>query len=333
MHNSCSPVEQVGRKVCSRLLLCLCVLSSGIIQAQRLAPVQGQPANKPTLFAEGLVSTHLNELNATFSPDGNHFLYTVANASSATTFYTIFVMERKGGQWSKPTVAPFSGQYSDADPAFSPDGKEVYFVSYRPSKPGQAPQDNFDIWVVPFNANAWGIPSHLDGGINTAKDELYPSVTRSGTLYFSTDVGTDKYDIQRARRVNGAFAQSESVGSAINTPAVEYDAYVAPDESFMVFTAIGRPDGLGSGDLYISHCRDGVWGKANNLGPAVNTSAMDQCPYVSQDGKIFFFTSFREAAAFTNQRKKTTADYLRLLNTPLNGLGNVFWMQADVLNR
>lgn len=292
------------------------------------------PNDKPVLFAEGTVSTKFNELNASFSPDGNIFLYTVASNSYANTFYTVFICTRGKGKWSQPSIAPFSGQYSDADPFFAPDGSGVYFISYRPTDESNEPKKDFDIWFTPFVNGAFGTPTNLGKNINSDRDELYPAVAANGNLYFSTENGNNRYDIMISERIHDIFQKPISIGDSINTIATEYDAFIAPDENFILFTSIGRSDGFGSGDLYISFKKDGNWTRGKNLGRPVNSESMDQCPMISPDGKYFFFTSFRDNDSFVFNKKINAIDYIDLLESPLNGMGNIYWMDSkNVLNR
>ncbi len=68
---------------------------------------------------------------------------------------------------------------------------------------------------------------------------------------------------------NGEFQPSIKLGSGINTSAYEADVFVAPDESYVVFSA-NRPDGLGSGDLYVSFRKqDGTWAPSKSLGKMI----------------------------------------------------------------
>ncbi len=53
------------------------------------------------------------------------------------------------------------------------------------------------------------------------------------------------------------YATPVNLGDAINTEGSEYEPYIAPDESYMIFMA-ARPDDLVNGDLYISYNRDGA---------------------------------------------------------------------------
>lgn len=49
---------------------------------------------------------------------------------------------------------------------------------------------------------------------------------------------------------------------------------------------------------------------------------------ISPDGKYFFFTSFRDKQLYKFKQPVLTADYLEILSSPLNGLGNIFWVET-----
>ena len=136
---------------------------------------------------------------------------------------------------------------------------------------------------------------HLGSAVNSSESEWFPTVSKDGTLYFGSDRagGKGRTDIWRSKLVNGKYGQPENLGDAINSPASEVEPLIAADESFMIFAAAGRAGGQGAFDLYVSHNRDGVWTKAENLGEKINSSAWDFSPKISPDGKYFFFTSNR----------------------------------------
>jgi len=279
------------------------------------------------LFAPGIISTALNELNATFSPDGSLVLYTIANNSSSHTFYTIFTSRKRKGEWSRPTIAPFSGQFSDADPFFAPNGRGLYFISLRPRSGAGEAQKNFDVWYVPYDKDRWLTPQHLGDSVNSDKDELYPAVSQSGNLYFSRET-ENGYDIMMSAATATGYGLASPIKGRLNTKAIEYDAYVSPDERFIIFTAIGRDDSMGSGDLYISFNHHGEWSPARNLGDKINSAFMDQCPGMSPDGTKFLFTSFRDNNSFSFREPVKTDDYFEVLSSPFNGLGNIFWIPS-----
>ena len=89
-------------------------------------------------------------------------------------------------------------------------------------------------------------------------DDYYPTLTRSGTLVFSSNRpgGLGENDIYRARRVDGRWTTPENLGVPVNSASREYDPFIAPDESYLVF-ASERPGGLGGADLYVERAAAG----------------------------------------------------------------------------
>ena len=105
-----------------------------------------KPLPHATLFVPGIISTGDYESHATLTPDGReiYFLKMAPNFSR----WTIFVSRYKDGGWAQPEVALFSGQYQDADPYISADGKHFYFISDRPVEKDGERQSHHDIWVM-----------------------------------------------------------------------------------------------------------------------------------------------------------------------------------------
>jgi Tol biopolymer transport system component len=292
-----------------------------------------RPLPEPVIFGEGIFSTGDMDLNAAFTPDGRSLYFT---KRTPTDFWIILVSHFQQGRWNTPEVAEFSGHYSDFDPFISPDGSRLFFCSMRPAtgQTGQ-PKKDYDIWVVERKGSGWSAPKPLAEPINTKTQEYYPSVASNGTLYFSSgrEGGKGRMDLYRARWADGKYAEPENLGEAINTEYNEGDPYVAPDESYLVFVSYDRPGGYGGGDLYISFRRDGAWTKAVNLGAKINSRALDFCPIVSPDGKYLFFTSER---GFTTdsplQSRLNYAQFLKLIHSPRNGLGDIYQVDSSVLN-
>ena len=257
-------------------------------------PYLGQrpPGMNPEIFALGIVSKGGYVLNAAFTPDGQEFYFSTLDKEKG---YTIKWMRQRGGIWAKPQTAPFSGQYSEADPFISPDGKKLFFPSNRPLTAGEEPLEKYNIWMMERTGFGWGDPRCLDPPINTEEGmEIYPAVAVDGSLYFSSDRdgGKGSSDIYVAKLEGGRYSQPRNLGSSINTRYREFDAFIAPDQSFLVFSSAGRPEGFGRSDLYISFRKgDTNWTPAKNLGKKFNTDGSEFTPMVSPDGKYFFFTS------------------------------------------
>lgn len=305
------------------------ILIGTLTQAQHTISFQ-TPPEQATLFAEGIVSTGMNERDFAISPDGTELYYTISTPQS--TFQTIVYMKRsKDGKWSSPEVAPFAGKFSDLEPAFSPDGKKLYFSSNRPLT-GNTTKD-FDIWVVERNAKGWGEPKNLGEPVNTAADEFYPSVARSGNLYFTAAYanGPGKEDIYCAIRDANGYQKPIALDTGVNSKLYEFNAFVDPDEKFILFTSYGRPDDTGRGDLYISEKNEkGQWGKARNL-KQINSDKLDYCPYVSPDGKALFFTSERSQLPVSYDTPASFKTIKSVYDQSLNGVGNIFWISLSAI--
>ncbi len=210
----------------------------------------------------------------------------------------ITCVQKKDGVWQEPGIASFSGKYKDLEPFISPDQKRLYFVSNRPLDESSEETKDFDIWYVErAHVDApWSIPVNLGSPVNTKVDEFYPSVAKNGNLYFtSVREGRDgKDDIYFAEWQGVKYSEAMLLGEEINTSGYEFNSFIAPDESFLIFSCYNREDGLGSGDLYISYREmDGKWSKAINLGESINSPYMDYCPFVDLESQTLFFTSRR----------------------------------------
>jgi hypothetical protein len=281
-------------------------------------------STEPELFAPGTISTADNELNSSFTPDGRTVYFT--RKAGDGRFAVILVSHASSnGQWSTPEVASFTGRYADYDPFVSPDGSQLFFISYRP-RTGQEPRKDLDIWVVDRSGSDWGSPRNL-GPVNSDGDELYPTLAADRTLYFSSCGRPDsrgRCDLYRSRYQNGQYLEPENLGDSINTAASESDVYIAPDQSYLVTAVYGRADAVGDGDLYVSEFRGGLWSAARHLGLDFNTTAREYCPIVSPDGKYFYFTSQRGFTDRPQQRALTYRELRDSLSSVRNGLGDIY---------
>jgi Tol biopolymer transport system component len=310
------------------IVVCIALLKNGFAQSTFPFKLQDAPA-KATLFSEGFISTSMNERDFAMTPDGNEIYFTVSSPKS--TFQTIVYSKRvKSNQWSKPEIVSFAGQFSDLEPALSTDGKTLYFASNRPIT-GATPKD-FDLWKIQRVGDSWGTPENLGATINTESDEFYPSITKSGNLYFTAQYksGIGREDIFVSAPVNGVYQKPTVLDSAVNSKAYEFNAFVSPDEKYILFTSYGRKDDTGGGDLYVS-VKDGnnKWKPALNL-RELNSSQLDYCPSVSPDGKVLFFTSERNQLPklFPNQ-KATYQNIEGLYTQAANGTGNIYWVDFE----
>lgn len=253
------------------------------------------------IFAPGVTSDDQEQWRITFTPDGR-----TAYFASSPEFFpvsrqaTIYVSHFDQGLWSSPATAPFSGTYGDIDPFISPDGKRLYFSSIRPVNGVQ--RADIDIWFVDRFASGWSEPVRLDSSVSNVGDELYPSASADGTLFFANGPlapqAGQHFDIYMAKRTRTGFAPRVALGPGVNLQpgtsdtglqdAWEFNPEISIDGKTLVFTSLRR-GGFGLGDLYVSRLVNGEWTSARNLGPLVNTASDEYHPTLSRDGRDLYF--------------------------------------------
>jgi WD40 repeat protein len=309
------------------LLLIAALLSSFSISAAQ----QRSAVRAPSILAEGLISTSDDEFGGSLTPNGDTIFF--SRSAPHSYRYTMLQSHREKGVWTRPSVLPFSGRYTDSDPTLSPDGTKMFWTSDRPVN-GKTKHD-YDLWMVErTSSGAWSEPERLPEPINSDASEFAASMTRDGTLYFSSarDGGIQAY---RSRRVNGAWTTPENVSRLIDRgdSAVVYDldVMIDPDERFVLLGSI-RSDGLGNFDLYLARNDHGTWSRAVHLPSPFNTRARDYAPHLSPDGKRLFFSSERSFALDSLERPLTYRELVTRLRSTLNGSGNIYEIDSGVLD-
>jgi len=284
---------------------------------------------QPKLFGEGVFSTGAYDFFVALTPDQKTAY--LCRASADFGYWTILETQKRDGRWSTPTMAAFSGRWSDADPHLSPDGSKLFFISNRPDS-GDAPKASCDLWMMERTGQGWGRPRAL-GEICTDVTEWSPSVAANGNLYFGAtrEGGKGRDDIWMSRFEGGRYAAPVNLGDSINTKFGEVEPWISPDEHYLIFSAGGRADGKGGLDLYISFNRDGVWSSARSLGHGINSASWDFNPSVSPDGRTFYFTSARSSLASPPASRMSYEDLTRRLQSPGNGLGDIYSIPIEAL--
>jgi hypothetical protein len=270
-------------------------------------PYLGQkpPGMTPEIFAPGIISTDLHEGSSGFNKDCTHFVFQ-RNVNQQVRTYEI---ERKNDQWSQPKLVPFADMMRNGDFVFAPDGKTLYFQSNVPIEGLDTEERVSNIWVTKKTGQGWTKSEYLDFNINTKWADSFASATTDGILYFFSRKpgGLGLSDMYKSKLINGKYTVAENLGDNFNTEHHEWDPFIAPDESYMIFCSM-KPGGYGSDDFYISfRDKNDNWSIPVNMGDTINSKDSENRPYVTPDGKYFFYTSTR------------------------NGNRDVFWVDAKLL--
>lgn len=197
-----------------------------------------QFAAEARAFAPGIASTAYSDIRLTISPDGRTALWFSRDRPGGAGGYDIWMSRRssaaKDGAWSEATPAPLNSAARDFDPAFSADGRFVYFSSDRPGGLG-----GDDLYRASFDDGVFGAAEHLGAAVNSAGNEWAAMLSPDGrTLLFSSDGrgGAGRMDLYFADVEGSAVAAPHALPGDVNTTDDEFDATFLDDGTTLVFT-------------------------------------------------------------------------------------------------
>lgn len=284
--------------------------------------------DQPEVFAPGVISGGANSLTPAFAADCRTVWFTVGNSLENVIVTSHF----GGGQWTRPTIAGFSGYWRDLEAAMAPDGSYLIFASNRPAVDGGAALDgNYsgavqvgrggNLWRVDRRGTGWGTPVRLPDVVNASSSVFSPSVVADGSVYFmKASPETGRFQIYRSQFADGRYEAATRVAFS-DEQWNNVDATVAPDESFAVFSSSRPPTADKDLDLFIVFRHDGVWGVPESLGPRVNSPKGEIEAHLAPDGHTLFFGSNR--VVLTPPGSQVALDRMRSWNTGLMNIWRV----------
>ena len=320
--------KNMGSGTTGTVSVCLCILF--ILACQEPTSKDLDLADNPAqveIFAPGIISTGLYERDMAIDSSGTEMIYTLGDHKQVKRILVRRIFSGTG--WSEPEMLPFSGEYHDIEPFLANRDRELFFASTRPMDADTTRKD-YNIWRALRTAEGWSTPVPLDTFINTRGDEFYPAVSANGNLYFTATrpEGMGKEDLYISTFRDGEYGNPAPLDSSVNTAFYEFNAWISPDESLILFGSYGRPDGLGGGDLYYSRKnQDGTWELAKPFGQGINTPYLDYCPFVDIARGNLYFTS--ERIPGQGRPVASVQDLVELTSRPGNGMGDIYRIALD----
>jgi TolB protein len=242
-----------------------------------------------TTFAPDIASTQYAEIRLTLSPDGSTALWFSRDRPGGAGGYDIWMSRKTARGWSEATPVSFNSPTRDFDPAFSADGKFVYFCSDRPGGSG-----GDDVYRVAVAADGFSTPENLGTSVNSAGNEFAPMLSSDGSsLLFSSDRDGGVHDLFTAAQRAERFEPARRLPGAINTDANEFDATFLADGKTIVF-ARAKNFKTDRVDLFVATLREGRYdlgtllplsinhAKTDTYGPMLDWSTPDQLSFSGQ---------------------------------------------------
>lgn len=263
------------RRLLLTMTLMLAATAGRTQAAPGRSPYLGQqpPGEAPRAFAPGVISRGNSHGRVAISADGREILWTTFDPATFST--QILSVREVGGRWTDPQPPPFAREGSSQSPVFSPDGKRLYF-RVRAERG----------WVTRYveqEAAGWSAARNDDPSFDTSS-----SFTRSGRAYFSAEMNTKVWNTGIfSARGDAAGTDAAPLPAAINVPgAIDYTPFVAPDESFLLFTS-NRPLVGDKENMHIHvafRTRAGTWSAPRRV-----FDIPGRFPSISPDGRYLFF--------------------------------------------
>jgi hypothetical protein len=138
-------------------------------------------------------------------------------------------------------------KYSVGHACLHPNDSLLYYVSDMPGGFGGT-----DIYYSELEAGGeWSAPVNAGPMINTAGNEMFPTMDSTAVLYFSSDgkIGLGGLDIFRAEGAKSQWSAVENMRYPVNSSGDDFYFVLSDDKKSGLF-ASNRPGGAGADDIY-----------------------------------------------------------------------------------
>lgn len=162
--------------------------------------------------------------------------------------------------WTKPVELPFnSDEYDCVNPSISKDNKFLYFASNMPGGYG-----GYDLYVSEYSKDGgWGTPKNLGPTVNTDKQDMFPFISFSGTLYFASNGRTNSMGGMDIYYVNNPRNNPDEVvnmGEPFNSADNDF-SFIIDEDGHSGFFASNRKDlSYGKDDIFQFFAPKGIEG-------------------------------------------------------------------------
>jgi outer membrane protein OmpA-like peptidoglycan-associated protein/tetratricopeptide (TPR) repeat protein len=213
-----------------------------------VSPITNSDVKKEKPFSKS-INSQFHDGPGCVSTDGATLYFTRVtymnkrNYVNQSKIYTA-VGSMKGWKKVKPLDLN-SDDYSIAHPSISSDNSTLFFTSNMPGGFGGK-----DIWMCKREGDTWGTPVNLGPDINTTGDEMFPSIRKDGTLFFSSDglPGFGALDVYSAKELQGKWVIERNEGQGMNSSADDFGITFLNDS--MGYFSSNRAGGKGGDDIY-----------------------------------------------------------------------------------
>ena len=190
-----------------------------------------------------------------------------------------------------------NSEYSEYWPSLSVDEKMLMYTVMLPlaNQTGEDPlRLHEDFFYSTWSEGSWESRKNAGVPLNTPDNEGAQSLTADGrTLWFTAcnrRSGQGMCDLYYSIWEGDKWSSPKNAGSPVNSRYSEKHPAISADGRTLYFTS-NRPGGLGSYDIWMSEWTGDTWSDPVNLGDTVNTSGLEQSPFIHPDQQTLYFSS------------------------------------------
>jgi flagellar motor protein MotB len=234
-----------------------------------------------------------------------------------------------------------NSKYPDYGPALGASDTMLLFSSKRVLGKGVRSREQEDLYVSHRESeNYWSDAKPLPKPINSQYNEGSACFSHDGkTIFFArcecpTCHGNcDLYTASLGK--DGKWSPPKSLGPLVNSVAWDSQPTLSPKEDTLYF-ASDRLGGFGLSDIYYTvKGKNGQWGRAQNMGPVVNTRESEVSPFFHPLYQVLYFSSrgqllnFGDFDIYKTYRVKGRWQEPRNIGPLVNGKGSEYYFTID----
>lgn len=234
-----------------------------------------------------------------------------------------------------------NSKFPDYGPALGAGDSVLLFSSKRQARRGVQAQVDENLYVSHRQGeNYWTDAQPLPKPINSQYNEGSACFSHDGrTLYFArcecpTCHGNcDLYTASLGK--DGKWSAPKSLGAQVNSVSWDSQPTLSPKEDTLYF-ASDRLGGFGLSDIYFTvKGKNGQWGRAQNLGPVVNTRESEVSPFFHPLYQVLYFSSrgqllnFGDFDIYKTYRVAGRWQEPRNIGPLVNGKGSEYYFTID----
>lgn len=236
-----------------------------------------------------------NTFKGSFSDDYNTFYFFRKKAPNQE-IYIPYQSSFDGEKWTEPTISSyFDSAHSYTYQLKVPHTNTLIFLSDKRTQIDTTSKPNYNFWYTEMVKDSFSLPKELGIKKLVYHYNSQPSITQNGTIFFTSDSPDwTKTSSYKTALLNGIYQEPELFDPVNklrdNKNWNVYEFAMSPKEDFMVLCIEDKTEKKPSADLYISSKKNDQWSTPKKLDPSINTSASENFPVITKDGRYLLFT-------------------------------------------